>query len=63
MLLLAACLALVQDPAAVNLPDILSRVAEEAEIFQQNFPKTLTQENLEQHTLMPPSRFRPRFQG
>ncbi|MCU1234799.1 MAG: hypothetical protein JWP63_2766 [Candidatus Solibacter sp.] len=59
MLLFVAWLAFVQDPAAANLPALLSRVAEEAEIFQQNFPKTLTQESLEQRTLMPASRFRP----
>jgi hypothetical protein len=61
MLLAAICLALAQEPAALSLPDLLSRTAEEAEIFQQNFPKALTQENLEQRTLMPPSRFRPRL--
>jgi len=42
------------------LPEILSRVAEEAETFQQNAPKTLTQETLVQRASMPPSRFRPR---
>jgi hypothetical protein len=40
---------------------ILSRVAEEAEVFQDNAPKALTQETLEQRATMPPSRFRPRI--
>jgi hypothetical protein len=44
-----------------QLPDLLSRAAEEAEILRQNAPKALTQETLEQRTLMPPSRFRPRI--
>jgi hypothetical protein len=39
---------------------IVSRIAEEAAVFQQNMPKALTQEHLEQRTLLPPSRFRPR---
>ena len=42
------------------MPEILSRVAEEAEVLEQNVPKTLTQETLEQRAVMPPSRFRPR---
>jgi hypothetical protein len=61
MLFFAACLAFAQDPAAVSLTDLLSRTAEEAEVFQENFPKTLTQETLEQRTLMPVSRFHPRI--
>jgi hypothetical protein len=39
---------------------ILTRVAEEAQVFQQNMPKALTQETLEQRSLLPPSRFVPR---
>jgi hypothetical protein len=61
MLLVAAFLALVQDPAQPRLPDVLSRVAEEAEMLQQNAPKSLTQEVLEQRALMPGTRFRPRI--
>ena len=61
MLLVAALLAFAQDPAQPNLPDLLSRVAEEAEILQQNAPKSLTQETLEQRALMPATRFRPRI--
>ena len=61
MLLVAAFLAFAQDPAQPSLPDLLSRVAEEAEILQQNAPKSLTQETLEQRALMPATRFRPRI--
>src|SRR5260370_22059981 len=61
MLLVAALIALAQDPAQLSLPDLLSRVAEEAEILQQNAPKSLTQEVLEQRALMPATRFRPRI--
>ena len=42
------------------LPQILSRVAEEAEVLRQNVTRAVTLEVLEQRTLMPPSRFRPR---
>jgi hypothetical protein len=42
-------------------PAILSRIAEEAEVLQQNAPKVLSVETLEQRALMPPSRFRPRI--
>ncbi|HXS96870.1 MAG TPA: hypothetical protein VN736_19855 [Candidatus Limnocylindrales bacterium] len=42
-------------------PDsLLSRVTEEASIFQQNMPEALSQETLQQRSLLPPSRFRPR---
>ena len=41
--------------------DILSRVAEEAEVLRQNATKALSQETLEQRAVMPPSRFRPRI--
>src|SRR5262245_14917357 len=56
MLLLVALLTAAQDPSA----DFLSRLAEEAEILQQNAPKALTTETLQQRALLPPSRFRPR---
>jgi len=60
VLLLAVFLA---GPAAVpaasaGKDEILARVAEEAEIFQQSIPNALTQETLEQRAIMPPSRFR-----
>jgi hypothetical protein len=56
-------LALVcQDPAPpAALPAVLSRTSEEASVFQQNMPKALTQESLEQRAALPPSRFRPRI--
>jgi hypothetical protein len=60
MLLAVALMALTQDPTQPSLADLLSRVAEEAEMLQQNAPKSLTQEVLEQRSLMPASRFRPR---
>ena len=43
-----------------TLPEILARVAEEAEVLEQNAPKALTQETLEQRALIPPPRFLPR---
>lgn len=63
MLWLALLLAPQSAPATVppDLPRILSRVAEEAAVFQQNMPKALTREILEQRAIMPPSRFRPRI--
>jgi hypothetical protein len=66
MFLLVTWLLMAQEtpappPLAMALPQILSRVAEEAEVFQQNAPKALTLETLEQRAVMPPSRFRPRI--
>ena len=62
MLLVAAFLVCAMDPAQAQptLPDLLSRVAEEADMLQQNAPKSLTREVLEQRALMPPTRFHPR---
>jgi hypothetical protein len=60
MLFFAALVTFAQEPGG-NIPEILSRAAEEAEIFQQNAPKSLTQETLEQRTLMALSRFHPRI--
>jgi hypothetical protein len=63
VLLLAALLSMLllsQVPAQqLTLPEILARVAEEAEVLEQNAPKTLTQETLEQRALIPPPRFLP----
>jgi hypothetical protein len=57
-----ALLAFAQDPASQpQLNDLLSRVAEEAEILRQNAPKAVSQETLEQRAVMPPTRFRPRI--
>src|ERR1035438_619341 len=61
MLVAAAVFLCLQSAAQPNLPELLSRMAEEAEVLQQNAPKSLTLETLEQRTLMPPSRFRPRI--
>ena len=61
MLLVALLVAFVQDPAHPDLTELLSRVAEEAEVFQQNAVKTLSVETLEQRAVMPASRFRPRI--
>jgi hypothetical protein len=61
MLLVAAFLVFAQNSAQPSLADLLSRVAEEAEALQQNAPKSLTQEVLEQRALMPSTRFRPRI--
>jgi hypothetical protein len=43
-----------------TVAEILSRVAEEAEVLRQNAPRTVTTEILEQRAVLPPSRFRPR---
>jgi hypothetical protein len=64
LVLMALLLAAPQEPDAISPPELarlLSRVAEEAAVFQQNMPKALSQETLEQNTIMPPSRFRPRI--
>jgi hypothetical protein len=61
MVLLAAFLACALGPTQLSLPDLLSRVAEEAAMLQQNAPKSLTREVLEQRALMPATRFRPRI--
>ncbi len=55
-------LILLISPAFAQTPlsKILARVSEEAEVLQQNAPRILTQETLEQRAVMPPSRFRPR---
>ena len=60
-MLLAAAILLYAQVTQPALADLLSRVAEEAEMLQQNAPKALTQETLEQRTLMPATRFRPRI--
>jgi hypothetical protein len=56
---LAAGLATIAYAQPPPLPHILSRVAEEAEVLQQNIARTVTLETLEQRTLLAPSRFRP----
>jgi hypothetical protein len=61
ILFLTLLLAAQEPPVPPTFSQILSRVAEEAEVLQQNAPKALTLETLEQRALMPPSRFRPRI--
>ncbi|HWB85627.1 MAG TPA: hypothetical protein VG675_15890 [Bryobacteraceae bacterium] len=46
--------------AQPNLSEILSRVAEEAEVLWQKAPEAVSQETLVQRAWMPPSRFHPR---
>ena len=58
--LLAVVCTLPADAQPVSR-EILSRIAEEAEVLRQNAPKVLSQETLEQRAVMPPSRFRPRI--
>jgi hypothetical protein len=59
---LMSMLLAAQTPAPQpTLPEILARVAEEAEVLAQNAPKALTQETLEQRALIPPPRFQPRI--
>ena len=59
MLHFALAFAAALAPAPSGLPELLARVAEEAEVLRQSAPKALTQETLEQRAVMPPSRFRP----
>jgi hypothetical protein len=46
--------------AQTSPPRIPARIAEEAEALEQNAARILTLESLEQRSLMPPTRFRPR---
>lgn len=61
ILLAAAAAASGGEPMA--LPDILSRVSEEAEVFRQIAPQILAQESLHQRALKSASRFHPRVGG
>lgn len=58
-LLLASIL--VVSAAGQTLPEILSRVSEEAEVFRHVAPQLLAEETLTQRALKPPSRFRLRI--
>ena len=62
LLLVAALVAAAPGPSpdSLSLEQILSRVAEEAEMLQENITNAVTQETFEQRAVMPPSRFRPR---
>ena len=58
---LVLILALPHTLPAQNPPSkIPVRVAEEADVLEQNAPRILTRETLEQRSVMPPTRFRPR---
>lgn len=46
---------------AQNLPEILARVSEEAEVFRHVAPQVLAEETLTQRATKPPGRFRPRM--
>ena len=46
--------------AQTGPPAISPRLAEEAEVLAQNAARIITEETLEQRSLMPPTRFRPR---
>jgi hypothetical protein len=49
--------------AQPSLPEMLSRVTEEADALRQNLPNALSEETLEQRAVLPPSRFRPGVGG
>jgi hypothetical protein len=57
-LALAAILAILGEPARCQMPtsQILTRINEEAAVFQENLPKTVAQETLTQQAALPPSR-------
>lgn len=58
-LLFLVCLACAAGRAQ-TLPEILSRVSEEAEVFHHVAPQVLSEETLTQRALKPPRRFHPR---
>jgi hypothetical protein len=60
MALAALLIGCAAAPAQISTAQLLSRVSEEAALFQENLPKSLTQETLSQKAWMPPSRFQPR---
>jgi hypothetical protein len=62
MISLIGCILLISSTGAraqISTAQVLSRVSEEAALFQENLPKSLTQETLSQKAWMPPSRFQP----
>src|ERR1700689_3795442 len=56
-----ALLFLASAAGAQTLPEILSRVSEEAEVFRRVAPQVLSEETLTQRALKPPPRFHPRL--
>ncbi len=55
-----ALFCLVSSAAAQTLPEILSRVSEEAEVFRKAAPQIVSQETLTQRVQKAPPRFHPR---
>lgn len=55
-----ALLSLAATAAAQTLPEIVSRVSEEAEVFRRVAPQVLSEETLTQRALKGPGRFHPR---
>jgi len=53
-------LCLASAAGAQTLPEILSRVSEEADVFRHVAPQVLSEETLTQRALKPPPRFHPR---
>jgi hypothetical protein len=60
-LFLAALLTFFGAQAQIDVKAVLTRVAEEADAFQESLPKALTTETLVQRTVLPPSHFQPRI--
>jgi hypothetical protein len=58
---LFALVCLISSASAQSLPDILSRVSEEAEVFRRVAPEILADETLIQRAPKPQSRFHPRI--
>jgi hypothetical protein len=56
-----ATFCLVSGAGAQTLPEILSRVSEEAEVFRKIAPQVLAEETLTQRALKAPPRFHPRI--
>jgi len=56
-----ALLCIASTAGAQTLPEILSRVSEEAEVFRSVAPKILSEETLTQRALKSPPRFHPRI--
>jgi len=62
LLLIAFASGASSGPAdSLTQDQILARVAEEAEVLQENIPNAVTEETFEQRALLAPSRFRPRL--
>src|SRR5580658_2999286 len=60
MRVLVVLIGLVSASGAQTIPEILSRVSEEAEVFRHVAPQVLAEETLTQRALKGPARFHPR---